>query len=129
MYFKLDVKAFDCKSILRGYKTCLEELQRDSNENFGGRIEFRIPAMITAFVGKKSDRTIDGSTYKTYLSSRPQSMTEANDTRTKVTNRRFIVESVFKDWKRFLILRNKWEHSKIQSQVSFKHFQKQIQFK
>lgn len=74
--------------------------------------------MIQAFVAKKSDRTIDGMTYKTYLSSRPQSMREANDTR-NCTSIRHIVESCNKSLKRFTLLRNTWAHSKIQSQVCY----------
>ena len=109
----------NCKSIHRGYKLAIQELQKDSNENFGGRIIFRIPEMTKAFVGKKSDRNLDGSTYKTYLSSRPQSITEANESR-NCTCIRCVVEIDNSKLKRFNLLRNTWSHSKIQSQVRFR---------
>ena len=96
----------------------MQELQRDSNENFEGRIIFRIPEMIKAFAGKKSDRSIDGMTYKTYLSSRPQSMTEANETR-DCTSRRCVIEIDNQKLKEMKLLKTTWSHSKIQSQVRF----------
>ena len=101
----------------RGYKNCLQKLQADSNENFQGRVKFKIPSQVEAYVNKKSDRTIDGSTYKTYLASRPQSMTEANGTR-DCTSVRHVVESKFKEMKGFKLIRTTWPHCKIQDQVS-----------
>lgn len=95
----------------------MEKLQADSNENFQGRVKFKIPSQVKDYVNKKSDRSIDGSTYKTYLASRPQSMTEANETR-DCTCKRCVVESVNKDMKRFKLLRTTWPHCKIQDQVS-----------
>ena len=74
--------------------------------------------MIKDFAGKKSDRTIDGMTYKTYLSSRPQSMTEANETR-DCTSQRCIIEINNTKLKDMKLLKTMWSHSKIQSQVRF----------
>ena len=102
-----------------GYKQSLEELQRESNDYYGGRIKFIIPDLVQDFARKKSERSIDGMTYKTYLNGRPASMTEANGSR-DCTSRRFIVECVNRSLKRFKLIRETWHHSKIQSQVRLK---------
>ena len=59
--------------------------------------------------------------YKTYLASRPQSMTESNLTR-DCTALRHIIESINKCLKKFKLLRTTWNHSKIQNQVSLNFF-------
>ena len=74
--------------------------------------------MIQAFAWKKTDRTLDGSMYKSYLSSRPQSITEANETR-NCTSVRAVVENKNGELKRFRLLKNESSHSKIQSQVYY----------
>ena len=53
----------------------------DANLNYEGRVNFNIPNMIENFVKNKSNRTSDGSTYKTYLNTRPMSQSGANETR------------------------------------------------
>ena len=100
----------------RGYKNCLEELQQDSDDNFDGRIKFIIPDLVKAFSQKKSDRSIDGSSYKTYLNGRPASLSEANGAR-DCTSKRSIVEIVNRELKRNNLIEGTWDHSKIQSQV------------
>ena len=74
--------------------------------------------MIQAFVGKKSDRTHWTAALTKPLSSRPQSITEANETR-NCTSRRAVVENKNRELKRFLLLKNECSHSKIQSQVNY----------
>lgn len=91
-------------------------MERESNEHFDGRVKFNIPLDVKAYSSKKSDRTIDGLTYKTYLATRPASQTETNGSR-RCTRIRGIIENVNQKVKRDKLIRETWHHSKIQSQV------------